>query len=89
MITCNRCGRCCLYDSNGIQKRCRYLIGEIGKITICRLYKNEARIGLQIDTVNGIPIICKPRLDVYKMYEGCPYNEAVTQTINTKLTKYS
>jgi uncharacterized cysteine cluster protein YcgN (CxxCxxCC family) len=41
---CSRCGRCCIYIVNevtGERKRCKYLIGEIGKITSCRIYRNR------------------------------------------------
>jgi hypothetical protein len=36
-----------LYILNGIEKRCRFLIGEIGKKTSCRIYRN--RIGTKVD----------------------------------------
>ena len=40
-MKCSRCGRCCLYEIDGKVKRCRFLIGEIGKRTSCRVYHNR------------------------------------------------
>lgn len=82
-IKCNRCGRCCTYLFDGIEKRCKFLIGEIGKITVCRIYMH--RSGTKIDSdKNHIPYICSPRKNdkilingklTLRKHDGCPFNE--------------
>ena len=39
-MKCSRCGRCCVFvHAPGEKpKRCKFLIGEIGKKTSCRIY---------------------------------------------------
>jgi len=59
-----------LYLLNGIEKRCRFLIGEIGKKTSCRIYRN--RIGTKVDE----GIICIEMKDTTNInhplsFEGC------------------
>lgn len=74
MIKCKRCGRCCLYLKNGIEVRCKYLIGIIDKITSCRIYRQ--RLGRVINVL-PLPygdVICASR-NPKQIIEGCPYNE--------------
>lgn len=48
LIFCKRCGRCCQYidpDTHRI-KRCKHLLGTIGKETFCVVY--ASRLGREI-----------------------------------------
>jgi hypothetical protein len=67
---CNRCGRCCTYIIDGIEKRCKFLIGIVGKTTACRIYKSESRLGTKIDEM----IYCVPREYDPRNFTGCKYN---------------
>ena len=43
MKKCSRCGRCCVFVhvAGEEPKRCKFLLGELGKFTICRIYKTR------------------------------------------------
>ena len=67
MKECKRCGRCCYYEKDGIQKKCKYLV-VIGNCSSCRIY--NARIGFKID--DGI--FCSYRKDDKRKIKDCPLN---------------
>jgi len=71
---CNRCGQCCIiYTIDGETKPCKYLQGTPGEghKTICRIFKSNSRIGVQIDKGK----YCGKREWSEKNYPGCPYNK--------------
>jgi len=73
MTVCKRCGQCCNYIIDGVQKKCRYLIELPDKTTLCRIYKH--RLGKIIDkSPTGTVIICCDRETSGKTFPGCPYN---------------
>ena len=72
---CCRCGKCCLYHAvidfekkifSPETKRCKFLEGEIGKITSCRRYNFKHRIGTVVDD----HVLCGYRQPHIKI-EGC------------------
>jgi len=71
-LKCLRCGQCCTYIIEGVKKTCKYLRGTPGKghKTICRIYKSESRIGVQIDKGK----YCGKRNQSTINQPGCPYN---------------
>ncbi len=82
---CNRCGACCSWQLPGMPEpeTCRYLLKVNDHITFCRIYKNQARIGMKIGTWENIPIRCMQRKDdkiiiagksQLRIHPGCPYN---------------
>lgn len=75
MNRCSRCGRCCTYELNRQIKRCRFLIGTIGKKTLCRIYKN--RLGTIIDKSNDGKYVvkCIERKDSDNVIPECTLKE--------------
>ena len=65
---CNRCGRCCYYQLNGVWKKCRNLVRD-GSRTSCRIWPNN--VGFEIDK----GLFCSKMSDHPFTYVGCPYNE--------------
>ena len=66
---CNRCGRCCYYEKDGVWRKCRYLV-HIGKLSSCRIWNDPDRIGREIDT----GVFCGLVSDLPHGFVGCPYN---------------
>jgi len=64
---CHRCGRCCQYMKDGKLIRCKYLIGKIGGITSCRIYRQ--RLGTIVD--DGIGCF---EVSPYN-WKDCEYND--------------
>ena len=82
---CNRCGACCTWQLEGISEpeTCKYLMRINETKTYCRIYKNQARIGMKLGVWQGIPIRCTERKNdnviqhgkaMLRIHSGCPYN---------------
>jgi uncharacterized cysteine cluster protein YcgN (CxxCxxCC family) len=69
---CCRCGRCCTFQlpNEEITRKCKYLIGEIGKKTACRIYRNR-KIGLEI--YKGVFCLNRDNPHANKHIDGCTY----------------
>ena len=72
MKKCHRCGRCCTYFVEEVEYRCRFLIGIIGKITSCRIYKIKQE-NQQIDR----GIFCLKRELDNRIFPNCEYNKGI------------
>ena len=72
--TCNRCGRCCYYEIDGVWRKCRNLVEHVpGKRSSCRIWPNNVRTIIDRKR-DGTPIICHRIESLNVSYFGCPYN---------------
>lgn len=77
-IICKRCGKCCFVQSTG--KPCKFLVKLSNNKTCCRIYNQRDRLGKLV--YNEPPTYCNLRVNVDKLYDGCPYNETILSRRN-------
>ena len=75
IITCNRCGACCIpVTPDGIKRKCRFLISLANGKTLCRIYRN--RIGTIVFKDDKGIAICGYREELDKNFPNCPFNRS-------------
>lgn len=89
MSDCTRCGKCCFYpagkDRPGEWKRCKHLINDKNGKFLCRIY--GSRLGKQIDTIDGVAIVCVMYNSLEKEITGCPLNKEKKELIQVTIAK--